>query len=287
MEGHHPSTPSHNLLPKSYPTSTPLLPSVKALAFDVFGTCVDWRTTITSTLHASFQAKSTSSSIPGPLRAHLAAQTREHCGRLAQAWRDEYTAFCRGFVPGTTPWRDIDTVHRESLAALLEARGLSGAYSEADVGELAVAWHHLRPWDDAVEGLGRLGGGGEGGRGFITAALSNGNVEILKDLDGHLGGAFRVLISAAAVGTYKPHPSVYREAVEKLAEGRAGEVALVAAHLGDLEGARRCGLRTVYVEREEEEDWDKEKREEARGWVDVWISVDEGGFVELARKLGC
>jgi 2-haloacid dehalogenase len=285
MEGHQPPI----LLPLPQTNDGTILPGVKALAFDVFGTCVDWRTTITETLHASLRSKSASSSVPESVRVKIADSLArpDFCGQLAQEWRNEYKAFCHGFVPGVTAWRDIDTLHRESLAALLSAQGLSEAYSDQDIQDLSLAWHHLQPWPDAVEGLQQLGNEGrDSRRRFVTAALSNGNLEILRDLNGHLGSGFRVLVSAAEVGAYKPHPSVYRAAVERLG-GEAEEVALVAAHLGDLVGARKCGLRTVYVERKGEDDWSVERREEARGWVDVWVSVDEGGFVELARRLGC
>lgn len=66
---------------------------------------------------------------------------------------------------------------------------------------------------------------------------------------------------------------------------------MVATHLGDLEAARGCGLRTVYVEREGEEGWSEERVEGAKreGWVDIWVKVEEtdsgGGFLEVARRL--
>lgn len=62
---------------------------------------------------------------------------------------------------------------------------------------------------------------------------------------------------------------------------------MVAAHLSDLKGARKCGFRTVYVERAREEAWDEErvaqtKREE---WVDVWVTEEENGFITAAERL--
>ncbi len=61
---------------------------------------------------------------------------------------------------------------------------------------------------------------------------------------------------------------------------KPGECALVAAHLGDLEAARGCGLRTVYVEREGEEAWGVEEVGRARreGWVDLWVGSGEGDW---------
>ncbi len=67
-----------------------------------------------------------------------------------------------------------------------------------------------------------------------------------------------------------------------------GEVAMVAAHLGDLKAARGCGFRTIYVERSQEEDWQPNQAdfEDAKNWVDLWIEESDNGFLEVARRLG-
>ena len=71
---------------------------------------------------------------------------------------------------------------------------------------------------------------------------------------------------------------------------RANECALVAAHLGDLKGARACGFQTVYVEREDQERWPQEAADQAKKekWVDMWVGLGlgEGGFLEVARRFG-
>lgn len=255
------------------------LAGVKAFAFDVFGTCVNWRKTITAELSVSFASKAASPSVPAPLRERAAALSRHDCEDMAQRWVASYGEFTRSFVPGTTPWKDVDTHFFESLVALLEERGLRAAYSEAETRGLSLAWHHLEPWRDAAEGLRRLRGR------FTTTSLSNGNQEILRDLDKMLDSGFTVLFSAADFGAYKPNPAVYDGAASALGVA-PGEMALVAAHLHDLEAARGRGWKTVYVERPLEEAWSKERVEEARGWVDVWVSADEEGFLELARRLG-
>lgn len=63
---------------------------------------------------------------------------------------------------------------------------------------------------------------------------------------------------------------------------------MVAAHLSDLVAARKLGFKTVYVERKQEEDWDHEAEDftEARNWVDMWVSEEEDGFLEVARRFG-
>ncbi len=102
---------------------------------------------------------------------------------------------------------------------------------------------------------------------------------------GKLG--FGRIQSSADFGAYKPSEKVYRGAVREMGF-REGEVAMVAAHLNDLQAAREYGLRTIYVERSGEEDWEVGGDEwtRAREWVDVWISEGEGGFEQVARRLG-
>jgi 2-haloacid dehalogenase len=90
-------------------------------------------------------------------------------------------------------------------------------------------------------------------------------------------------------GTYKPSPKVYLGAAEKLGIPPK-ECAMVAAHLNDLKAAKSNGLQTIYVERPDEEDWSEAEVQSARqeGWVDVWISIEDGskGFITVAEKLG-
>ncbi|KAI0470623.1 haloacid dehalogenase, type II [Xylariaceae sp. FL0804] len=283
-----------------------LRPTLKALTFDVFGTVVDWRTSVTQELVdrarakvSSLSSSSLSSEFPSSAAAAAAAAaaqkqltSTDYWAAFAQAWRDSYMAFTRGYDPDAPPdapaarWKDVDAHHRDSLAELLAERGLLGGglrlYDDAELDDLSRVWHRLRPWPDSASGLRRLRGGG-----LVTATLSNGNGALLRDLDAHGGLGFQRLISAADFGAYKPHPRTYRGAVEALG-CEPHEVAMVAAHLSDLAAARSHGLRTVYVERPGEEAWrpDEPRYREARAWVDVWIGRDEGGLVELARRLG-
>jgi 2-haloacid dehalogenase len=253
----------------------------RALAFDVFGTVVDWRETVTATLMSSAAAKTSSSSrsaeLPPAIRLRLSQLTDLDWARFAQDWRDSYKHFVASFVPGETPWRDIDAHHLLSLRALLESWGLAGLYTDDEVAELSLVWHALTPWADSATGLRLLN------TRFVTSTLSNGNLSLLADLAAHGGLGFARLQSAEDFHAYKPHASVYLGAAAALGmEPR--EVAMVAAHLKDLKAARACGYRTIYVEREGEEDW--EEYEEARGWVDVWVTKGEEGLVEVARRFG-
>ncbi|KAK7992489.1 hypothetical protein PG996_012477 [Apiospora saccharicola] len=266
------------------PTTTALLPGVQALLFDVFGTVVDWRSTVVTELIRRGRDKRNSpafDSLAPSLQSRLAELTDADWATFAQQWRTSYGKFTRGFVPGETAWKDIDTHHYDSLLELLGHWGLAGVFSDEEARSLSLIWHYLRPWDDTVQGLSMLG------TRYTTSTLSNGNQQLLRDLNEHGKLGFHRLISSADFKAYKPNPKTYLGAVDALGR-QPGECAMVAAHLGDLKAARSCGLKTVYVERPREEDWASQPDliEEARSWVDVWVAADQAGFVEVARRLG-
>lgn len=122
-----------------------------------------------------------------------------------------------------------------------------------------------------------------------TCTLSNGNLSLLGDLRTHSTIPFTHIFSAELFGTYKPSPRVYLGAAEKL-QLPPEQCAMVAAHLNDLRAAKDNGLKTIYVERPGEEDWNEEQVDKVRqeGWVDLWISPRDGskGFITVAEKLG-
>jgi 2-haloacid dehalogenase len=255
----------------------------KALLFDVFGTCTDWRTTIPREL------ASRASSANSTIAATIAPSTWTS---FSLEWRDAYKHFVSTFQPGTTPWRDIDALHHEALVALLPKYGLAALWTDAEVRDISLLWHRLDGWPDAGRGMRALND-----LGLKTATLSNGNSGLLHDLAAHADLPFARILSAEDARTeegehaYKPHPAVYRYGAEALGL-ETEECALVAAHLHDLKGAKAVGMRAVYVERRDEEACSREEVEKARdeGWVDLWIDgrVEDGGrgFEEVAEVLG-
>lgn len=268
-------------------TGLDALKGIKALTFDVFGTVVNWRVSVEDALSSALTTKLASSDFqslpPGlQLRAQTLADTADWAPTFAQQWRNAYSKFTQGFQAGETAWKDIDAHHHDSLIELLDKWELSGLYTPAEISELSLVWHRLQPWPDASEGLGALHA-----LGLVTATLSNGNTSLLTDLNEYGALGFQKIISAEDFKAYKPDPKTYLGAVDKLGVGAPGEVAMVAAHLGDLDAARRNGLRTIYVERQKEEAWalEDERYAAAKEWVDLWIGVDQGGFVEVAKRL--
>ena len=194
--------------------------AVRALVFDVFGTVVDWRSVVARALEEA--------GMPGD------------AGDLADDWRHRFWPVIGHIVSGEQPWANFDELHRATLDELLEERGVD--LPEDERRRLVAAWHRLDPWPDARGGLEELR------RTHVTAALSNGHTALLVDLVRHGDLRFDCLISAELTRSYKPAREVY-ESAPRLLGLEPGEVMLVAAHPLDLEGARRVGLRSAFVDR--------------------------------------
>jgi 2-haloacid dehalogenase len=257
----------------------------KALLTDVFGTVVDWRKTVTDylALRASESLNSSTSSIPSAVRTSAAGIS---WGEIAQIWRVSYYNFTRTYDPAEaqrdpSKFKTVDQHHVEALHKILVDHGLDGLWTDTEIEKIALIWHFLDPWPDSSEGLGKLNAQ------FETSTLSNGNTALLQDLATHGKLPYKHILSGEDFGAYKPHPSVYLGAAKKLGV-EPKECALIAAHLNDLKAARGCGYQTIYIERKQEEGWSEEEARKAKqeGWVDMWVTVDEGGFLEVARRFG-
>jgi 2-haloacid dehalogenase len=195
------------------------------LAFDTFGTVVDWRSSIVAEL-GSFGERH-------GLQRDWAAFTDN--------WRKGYLPAMDRVRRGELPWTKIDDLHRMILDELLRDADIEGL-PEDEVAHLNKVWHRLDPWPDAVEGLTRLK------RGFVITTLSNGNVSLLTNMAKRAGLPWDCVISAELFRHYKPDPEVYLGCAELL-DVRPDELMLVAAHPGDLRAARDAGLLTAYVPR--------------------------------------
>lgn len=205
---------------------------------------------------------------------------------FAQAWLDSYRDFCQSHDPGSR-FVSVDQHNQDSFRLLILENGIEGLWDDDEILDISHIWHFLDAWPDSSKGLDELTN-----MGFVLCTLSNGNTDLLKDLAAYTNLKFEHLFSAEDFKAYKPSSRTYLGAVDKLGL-RPGECAMVAAHLGDLSKARECGLQTIYLEREGEENWtlDQVRAARSEGWVNVWVGLEErsvgGGLMELARLLGC
>ena len=231
---------------------------VRALLFDVFGTCVDWRSGVIRDGEA--------------LGARLGVKL--DWAAFADAWRANYQPSMEEVRSGRRPWTILDVLHRETLDDLLERFGITGL-SETEIDAFNRVWHRLDPWPDVVPGLTRLK------TKYIVGPLSNGNFALLTNMAKRAGLPWDVNLSCEVTLAYKPLPASYQGAVRLLGLAPR-EVMMVAAHNDDLRAARALGLRTAFVARPREHGPNQTKDVSAE---QDWAVVARD-FLDLAERLG-
>jgi 2-haloacid dehalogenase len=233
---------------------------LRACLFDVFGTVVDWRTSVSRDL-AAFAKQN---GIAGIDWLEFAVEWR----KLYQPSMDEVRS-------GRRPFTILDVLHRESLDKLVARYGLKGL-SEADLEHVNRAWHRLDPWPDAVEGLRRLKAK------FIIAPCSNGNIALMVNLAKRAGLPWDCILGAETARAYKPMPDAYLNSCRQLGLAPA-EVCMVAAHNNDLKAAKEQAMQTAFVAR---------PTEHGPGQTTdlapdpVCVDLHARDFVDLAVRLG-
>lgn len=203
----------------------------KALAFDVFGTVVDWRTSV----------------------ARESAQFLAHINRndinpaaFTDAWRSRYIDVMRAYLSSGRAFTPLDVLHREMLEQTLLGEGIDPtALDHTLLKDWNRAWYRLDPWPDVVAGLTRLK------TRFPIVTLSNGNIAMMLAMSRRAGLPWDAILGAGVTRAYKPDPRAYLGTVEAL-DLRPDQVCLVAAHHSDLAAARACGLLTAYIDRPQE-----------------------------------
>jgi 2-haloacid dehalogenase len=194
---------------------------IKVLAFDVFGTVVDWHGAVAREIAA--------------LRPGIDANA------FALAWRAGYAPAMARVMAGELGWTLIDDLHRMILDDILPRFGIDDL-SEAQKKNLNKVWHRLDAWPDTVAGLTRLKSR------YTICTLSNGNIGLLTNMAKRAGLPWDCILSAEVFRKYKPDPATYL-GVAQVFDLAPREVMLVAAHQSDLAAARACGLQTAYIER--------------------------------------
>ena len=232
--------------------------AIKALIFDVFGTLVDWRTSIAREAERML----------APQGINLDWLT------FADDWRAEYQPAMEEVRAGKIPFCKLDHLHRRNLDIVLSAHGLEGI-DEHTRHELTLAWHRLDAWPDVAEGLAALR------TKFLVAPCSNGNISLMVDLARRNGLHWDAILGAEVARDYKPKPAVYLGAAAAF-DLAPGEVMMVAAHSSDLQAAAECGLATAFLARPDEFGAGTGETGPA---CPVDISV--GSLLELAHRLGC
>ena len=201
------------------------LTNVNTLTFDIFGTVLDLSGSIIPPL-ADFLRKRQAPINGATLWPEWRARQRieQHQDTILMLGH-------RGYLDSA----------RRALVYCLRKHDVE--FNPAELETFMRVFENLRPYDDAVEGLKRLG------ETYRLVALSNGDTWLLEQLiDTQIPAPFDRTISVDRAGRFKPHPSVYRTAAQIL-DAEPGELMMVAAHSFDILGARACGFRGAFVNR--------------------------------------
>ncbi|KAF9524259.1 haloacid dehalogenase [Crepidotus variabilis] len=210
---------------------------IQALIFDVFGTIVDWETSVVAELKAAGERHGSASDTDWKA--------------FAREWREGYYATTKRIAHGGAGPSSVDAVHRELLDAMLDTpeskwSAVRPFWDEATRQDLTLSWHRLHAWPDSIPGLQSLK------QHVIVAALSNGNVRLLVDMAKFANIPWDVIFSAELFNTFKPNVDVYLSTCKHLSLPPSS-CAMVAAHAWDLEGAAKAGLKTIYIPRPTED----------------------------------
>jgi 2-haloacid dehalogenase len=161
------------------------------------------------------------------------------------------------------------------LPELLKASLARRADGTEGLEEAMVRAGRMPPFPDCEPALAALRE-----RSIECGVLTNsGRDAALEALDAAgLGGSFALVVGSDEVEVFKPHPRLYRLALDR-EQVPAGDACMVAAHWWDLAGASRCGLRTAFVKRHGRSLLDLEPRPglAAEGLLEVaaWLTGDQ------------
>ena len=233
--------------------------TIRALTFDVQGTCADFCRPMQRMGETVNRAKGLDLD----------------WGALSSDWRALYRAVLDDIIAGRRPWLRVDRIYRETLDTLLEHHGLAERFTAGERDEMNGLWGRLEAWPDSVEGLARLR------RRFVTSTLSNAGMATMVAVVKHAGLPFDAILTAELAHIYKPAPAVYRLAVDYLGY-RPDEIMMVACHKYDLAAARAFGMRTAFVARPLEFGPTARADTAREDWFDVYAD----DFVGLADALG-
>ena len=153
---------------------------LKVLIFDVYGTVVDWRTTI--------------------IRQGSALHPGLDWPAIADAWRNLYRPTIDRVTRGELAWSPFDALQRLMLDEVLARLNCDGI-TDGQRQYFAELWSRMDPWPDVTSGLNRLK------RDFVIAPLSNGSVWQLVSIAKHADLPWDLVLSVEMFRAYQARSS--------------------------------------------------------------------------------
>ena len=195
------------------------LNGIRACVFDAYGTLFDY--------------------------ASAAARCRDVLGgkfeTLSALWRDKQLQYT-WLRAAQGRHADFWQVTQDALDFTLESLGLADTALRERLMNLYLT---LDPFPEVPDMLRKLKGAG-----FMTAILSNGSPAMLRAIveSSKTGALFDAVLSVEEVGVFKPHPKVYRLAVDRLAIPPEA-IAFCSSNGWDAYAASAFGMRVVWCNR--------------------------------------
>ena len=202
------------------------LDGLQAITLDLYGTLLD-----------------VESSVLGAFTRFLAAKgCPDAPGDVVRSWESAYfqeTMIDTLLGQGRT---SFERISRRALGQVLTRQGIT--HGSEEIEELLASRDLGGLYPDVREGLLALKPR------YTLVLLSNGDRTSLERAVANLSIPVDQIVSAEQAGVYKPHPGVYRAAIEQLAL-EPSQVLQVAAHAWDIRGAQAFGMAGAYVNRRE------------------------------------
>lgn len=198
---------------------TTRLDDIGACVFDAYGTLFD--------VHSA--------------TARCRPRLGDKADRLSETWRRkqlEYT-WLRSLMGR---FEDFWRVTGEALDYALASVEIDDPAIRSELMQLYLS---LEAYRDVAPALERLKAAKQ-----KLAILSNGTMSMLvaATKSAGLGGIFDEIVSVEPLGLYKPHPSVYQSAVDRLGI-QANRICFVSANGWDVAGGATFGFRAVWLNR--------------------------------------
>lgn len=198
---------------------------IKFVLFDVFGTVVNLRKTMINEFAVLFDQKGIKN---------------VNCEEFVDVWANAYSENMKNISEGKNSFATVDELNKIALNKTLKKYQIYNKLTEVDRDYMWMVWHRLEPWPDSVSGINEIK------KQFKVGTLSNGNIQLLKDLSENANLEWDIILSGELFRCYKPDPLVYQYAAREL-KLKPSEILLVASHKYDLEAARQCGYKTAYI----------------------------------------
>jgi 2-haloacid dehalogenase len=222
-------------------------PNQIVLAFDVYGTLID----------------------PFHMEEHLAAAFGDKAKQASELWRSKQLEFSfrRALMK---KYQDFNVCTAQALQLVCEQFRIP--LSETEQQALLGQYSRIPAYPDAAAALKLLHQAGYG-----MVACSNGTEKAVHGLLEHakLSPYIREIVSVDGIRTFKPDPAVYEYLVER-SHVKKEMVWMISSNPFDVIGAKSCGLRTAWVQRD------------AKRVFDPWefkSDIVVGGLEKLAEGL--